>query len=69
MDTSTVTITCKSENDKNDAPVHDDNDNVDCFPQQDKQPVLPQQDISPIAPTATDTFPSLINSYCAIKYF
>ena len=34
----------------------DDND-VDCFPRQDKQPALQQQDISP-----TDTLPSLIES-------
>ena len=39
---------------------NDDND-VDCFPRQDKQPVLQQQDISPTATTATDTSPSLIN--------
>ena len=40
---------------------NDDND-VDCFPRQDKQPVLQQQDISPTATTATDTSPSLIES-------
>ena len=38
------------------------NDDVDCFPRQDKQPVLQQQDISPTAPTANNTSPSLIES-------
>ena len=38
------------------ASPNDDDDDVDCFPRQDKQPVLPQ-DISP-----TNTLPSLIES-------
>ena len=40
-----------------------DNDNeINCFPRQDKQPVLQQQDVLPTAPTTTDTSPSLIES-------
>ena len=43
---------------------HNNNDNdVDCFPRQDKQPVLLQQDIPPTAPTANNTLPSLIESF------
>ena len=37
--------------------IINNNNDVDCFPRQDKQPVFPQQDISP-----TDTLPSLIES-------
>ena len=40
------------------SPNDDDEDDVDCFPRQDKQPVPPQQDISPTG----DTLPSLIES-------
>ena len=54
----------KIKNNNNDRP-DDDNDDVDCFPRQDKQPVLPQ-DLSYTAPTANansnNTSPSLIES-------
>ena len=51
---------------ENDRPDDDNdntnNDDVDCFPWQDKQPVIPQQHISPTAPIANTTPPSLIAS-------
>ena len=54
----------KSTNIANDRP-DDNDDDVDCFPWQEKQPVLLQQDPSPTASTApavNDTSPSLIES-------
>jgi hypothetical protein len=41
---------------------NNNNNDVDCFPWQDKQPVLPSQDISHTAPTANNTPPRLIES-------
>ena len=58
-----ATENCKNksyDNIENDRPDDDDND-VDCFPWQDKQPVLPQ-DIVHTAPIANDISPSLIES-------
>ena len=40
----------------------DDDDDVDCFPRQDKQPVLQQQDISPTSHIANNTSTCLIES-------
>ena len=49
------------DNIENNHPDDDNNNDVDCFPWQNKQPVLPQ-DISPTALTANNTSPSFIES-------